>query len=445
MKKPETAPDWYKKELFDQVMEIRFNEDVESLVNSLNEKYYYWDKIKYYNTNVVDNVELLWAAVKLSRVVNAKKISFGQYKFNYNLTNSIQKGLHEFDLHIGGHLGTKSIIPNDDKRKYLVSSIMEEAIASSQIEGAVTTRKKAKEMLRKNAKPKTKSEQMIVNNYITINHIVLHQDDLLTTDKLLEVHKLIVNHTMDDILDEGRYRDNNEVSVIDAVDGEIVHLPPDFKEVPLLMDELIDFFNDKGGDLFIHPIIKGCIIHFMIGYIHPFVDGNGRAARALFYWYLLKNGYWLTEYLSISRLIVKSKNQYAQAFLYTETDSNDLTYFINYNLKTMELAYDSLREYIERKISEKKQIVNFQKIKGVNERQAILIKWIYEEPDLIFSVKEIENRLLVSNQTARTDLENLVHMGFLQIIDLNKKTKGFYKSDVFDAILAKEMPSNLIN
>ncbi|MBW8333018.1 MAG: Fic family protein [Prolixibacteraceae bacterium] len=115
------------------------------------------------------------------------------------------------------------------------------------------------------------------------------------------------------------------------------------------MNELFNFFNNTDAEQFIHPIVKGCIIHFMIGYIHPFVDGNGRTARALFYWYLLKNGYWLTEYLSISRLIIKSKTQYAQAFIYSEIDGNDLTYFIQYKIKIMQLAYDSLKEYIQKK------------------------------------------------------------------------------------------------
>lgn len=183
---------------------------------------------------------------------------------------------------------------------------------------------------------------------------------------------------MDDPDDEGRYRDNNDVNVVDAIDGEIVHIPPGFKEVSVLMDELLHFFNNDDPEKFIHPIIKGCIIHFMIGYIHPFADGNGRTARALFYWYLLKNGYWLTEYLSISRLIVKSKSQYAKAFIYTEVDENDLTYFLNYKMKVMKRAFDSLQEYIQRKIKEKKQSNTFQKIDGVNERQALILKWLVE-------------------------------------------------------------------
>lgn len=55
----------------------------------------------------------------------------------------------------------------------------------------------------------------------------------------------------------------------------------------------------------------------MIAYMHPFVDGNGRTARALFYWYMLKSGYWLTEYLSISRVIAKSKSP-MKMLIYTQ-------------------------------------------------------------------------------------------------------------------------------
>jgi Fic family protein len=347
------------------------------------------------------------------------------------LTDFIQKGLHDFDLYIGGNLSSDSTIPEDDKKIYLISSIMEEAIASSQIEGAVTTRKQAKEMLRKNAKPKSKSEQMVLNNYITIKHIVETKHESINTARLLEIHKLISNSTLADERDSGVFRYDNDIKLIDSTDGKVVHHPPDYKELPELMNALFNFFNNNDDSFFIHPIIKACIIHFMIGFIHPFVDGNGRTARALFYWYLLKNGYWLTEYLSISRLIVKSKSQYSRSFQYTEIDENDLTYFFDYKIKTMQLAYDDLRAYIQRKIKEKRTALVFNKIKDINERQALIIKWLVEEPNLLFSVKEIETRFTISNQTARTDLTDLAEKGYLELININKKTKAYCRSQIF--------------
>lgn len=438
MKAIEAPPPFLKKDL-SKVLELQKNEIVSSLIYKINEDYLYWDKIKYKNKGILEDPELLWAAVKLSRTLHAQKLSFGKYTFCYKLTDALYKNLHEFDLHIGGTLGTKSIVPEEDKKSYLISSIMEEAIASSQIEGAVTTRKEAKEMLRKNTKPRNKSQQMIVNNYRTIQHIVETKDEKLTLEKLLDIHRMVTYHTLDDSSDEGRFRTDNEVNVVDSTDGEVVYTPPEPTEIPALVEQLIVFFNTIDHTPFIHPIVKGCIIHFMIGYIHPFIDGNGRTARALFYWYLLKNGYWLTEYLSISQIIVKSKIQYAHAYLYTEIDDNDLTYFIHYKLKTMQQAFESLQNYIQRKINEKKKYVDIQKINGINERQARILNWLNEEPDLLFNVKEIEQRFVISNQTARMDLEDLVRMGYMETISLNKKTKAFCRAKNFDSLLKQEL------
>ncbi|MGF7141163.1 Fic family protein [Roseimarinus sediminis] len=411
-------------------------------IRIINNKYLYWDKVKYQaKSEDLSSIDL-WTAIKLTRSLDYKHLKFGKYKFAFSQTDYIQKILHEFDLNIGGNLGAQKLIPEQEKDKYLISSIMEEAIASSQIEGAVTTRKKAKEMLRKNDKPRSKSEQMILNNYRTIQTIVGWKSRALTTEQLLNIHKLISNNTLDDKEDEGKFRTTNDVYVVNHIDSEIVHTPPDHKEIPALIDEVCDFFNNDNHDFFIHPVIKGIILHFMIGYIHPFVDGNGRTARTLFYWYLLSKGYWLTEYLSISRLIVKSKNQYEYAYLYTENDDNDLTYFINYNLKTMDKAYDALRAYIQRKIDEKKYLTNFQRIQFINSRQAEILKWFYDEPHLLITVKEVETRLSTSNQTARTDLQQLLQQGYLELIQINKKKQAFARVPDFESKINEKTTHN---
>ena len=420
---------------FSKALKILKDKDCLKKIRAINDKYYYWDKVKYLSSDCSYPPIDLWKAVKLSRHIDYRYLHFGNYSFSFTQTDFIQRVLHEFDLNIGGNLGAQKIVPTEDKDKYLVSSIMEEAIASSQMEGAVTTRKKAKQMLRKNDKPRSKSEQMILNNYRTIQHIVSHRNENLTPDNLLVIHKLITSNTLQDKQDEGAYRNTNDIYVVNHIDSEIVHTPPDFKEIKGLIDQICDFFNNDNHEFFIHPVLKGIIIHFLIGYLHPFIDGNGRTARALFYWYLLSKGYWLTEYLSISRLIIKSKNQYEKAYLYTENDENDLTYFLYYNLKTMELAYEALRKYIQRKIEEKKYITDFIRISGINERQAEILKMFYDQANLIVTVKEIENRFVVSNQTARADLLLLVDKGFLEIIQANKKKQIFVRTENFEKLL----------
>ncbi|MBO9636234.1 MAG: Fic family protein, partial [Chitinophagaceae bacterium] len=155
------------------------------------------------------------------------------------------------------------------------------------------------------------------------------------------------------------------------------------------------------------------ILHFLIGYIHPFVDGNGRTARTVFYWYLLKHGYWLIEFMSVSRIILNSKAQYARAYLHTERDENDLTYFLIYNLKSIHKALDDLRKYIKRKSAEKQNALTLLRNTSFNDRQILLIQEMIQDRKIYFTVRKVQTKFRVSNQTARTDLSGLVEKEIL--------------------------------
>lgn len=425
----EKVPEYLEdKDTLSLSVKIRMSGDMKKI----DDDYLYWDKVKYLSKDI--DPQKFWNAVKWYRNLRASKIKFGKYYFKYFLTEHIQKLLHFFDLNIGGSLGSNIGIAETDKNKFIISSIMEEAIASSQMEGANTTRKKAKEIIQKELKPNTKSEQMIVNNYATMKYIVQNKNLELTPENLLIVHSLITKDTLQHENEEGFFRHNDEIFVANISNGEIIHVPPRHDEISELIDDLCIFFNEESQD-FIHPIIKGIMIHFMIGWIHQFTDGNGRTARSVFYWYMLKNGYWLTEYLSISRIIKDSKIQYEKAYLYTENDDNDLTYFINYNVKTMEKAFLALKNYIGEKQKEVIQASKYLKIPNVNERQAQLLKIVNEDSDRIFNVKELEKRFNVSNFTARQDLLGLVELGFLENIKVNKVKSNFIKSKDFEQII----------
>ena len=437
MKKIEPAPN-FKDLVPDNITDIIFNEEIGKLLHKINEEYYYWDKVKYQPIPDNINIDDVWRLVKIRRRSSNNTIQFGKYKFYWNLNNRLHEYLHFLDLNIGGTLESSSIISKTDKNRYLLSSIMEEAIASSKLEGAVTTRKHAKDMLRKSIKPRNVSEQMIYNNYITIQKIIEIKSDKLNMETLLDVHRLVTTNTLSSYKEEGFIRDNDDIKVIDTSDGTVVHTPPFTSELEVLLKDLFNFFNDDDDKFFIHPIIKATIIHFMIGFIHPFADGNGSTGRALFYWYLLKKQYWLTEYLSISRLILRSKGQYARAFIYTEIDDLDLTYFISYNLRTMKLAFEELRIYIKRKNEEKMQLSSFLGIDGLNYRQALILEWFTHEKELLLTVKEVEKRLGISNVSARTDLNELVEKKYLLIRSINKVTRGYVKGEKFELLLNRE-------
>ena len=412
----------------DNILRIFLNHENSSIVSKINDEYYYWDKVKYHTPKGIAP-EDFWAAVKYLRKSNYKKYSFYTCELSLFETNKMQEILHNIDMNFGGVLASSSIIPDKNKQYYLLSSIMEEAIASSQMEGASTTRKVAKEMLRKQAKPKDKSQQMILNNYNTIRYLSAHKDQGLTPELLLNIHKQITENTLDNPEDEGRFRTDDNIFVVNGITGEVAHDPPSYKQIEDSIIQLCIFINED--KTFIHPIIKAIILHFMISYLHPFVDGNGRTARSLFYWYMLKKGYWLTEYLSISRIIYKSKGQYEKAFLYTEHDDFDLGYFVNYNLKVFSEAFKELKLYLERKAQENAAILEF-RIPGVNERQLQIIKICAEKPSSMFTSKDLETRFNVSVKTIRSDLEGLVSAGLMEPVPLNKRLTGYTRSKNFE-------------
>jgi Fic family protein len=427
------APDSQKQI---EAIQMLTDPQLQPLFQKINSEYLYWDKAKYIIPTGI-NKQTLWLAVKIQRKLSAQTINFGNYTFYFSITKNMLALLHDFDMNLGGSLGTKSIIPTTDKNYYLINSIMEEAIASSQMEGASTTRRIAKDMLRKQKKPINKSQQMIVNNYETISKISKNKQLDFSIDTLLDIHHSIANKTLDKPEEEGVFRKNDDIYVIDGITGSVAHTPPSYTEINKMIEDLCEFANNDNNNNFVHPIIKGIIIHFVLAYIHPFVDGNGRTARSLFYWYMIKKGYWLTEYLSISRIIYTNKKAYEKAFLYTENDGNDLSYFIQYHLYVMKKAYEDLKKYLQRKIDEQQNILRFTDISNINERQRYVLRTLSESKRTLFTPKELATQFDISARSARTDLQELVTMGYLRATNLNKRAIGYIKSDQFELLLSK--------
>lgn len=394
------------------------------VVDKVNADYEYWDKAKYKKLPEGFTPQMLWTNVKASRLRSTIPV-WNKYGINLCVTSQMQRLCHEFDMKFGSFWEVEGDSQSAEKKYYLSSSLMEEAIYSSKMEGASTTRIVAKDMLRKKKSPQNKSQQMIVNNYNTIQYIVEHKEQPLTEELLLTIHRLMTEKTLDNPEDAGRFRTNDKVVVADMVEGDIIYTPPSFQEIPEFVESLCNFFNNDNPRTFIHPIIRGIIVHFMLAFMHPFVDGNGRTARALFYWYMLKEGYKLTEYMSISRVIAKSKENYEKSFRYVENDGNDMGYFVAYNLKALETSFQQLREYIQRKQQEKKAASTFMMAGNINYRQAIVLQRLKDEPDTIFTVKDVQELFSVSSMTARKDLADLVQQGYLTEIAINKVTRGY--------------------
>ena len=396
------------KKLFDIDYIIRYKE-----VDSKG-KYLYWDQFKW-RIDKNDDKEKAWFATKWARSTKLKTILLRDKidkPFYFCMPDTLQAKLFKIS-----NLAGQGIIPhNSIKNQYLISSlIMEEAISSSQLEGASTTRKIAKEILVSERKPKTQDEQMIVNNYLLMKEILRIKDEELSVDMILSLHQIATHETDDNGNVAGELRENDNIVIMDR-DDNILHQPPLVSELPKRLQLLCDFANEehagKNNSMFIHPIVKAIILHFMIGYDHPFSDGNGRTARALFYWFMLKNGFDYFEYISISKFLKEAPKKYSMSYLYSEMDDNDLTYFIYYQVDIILRAIDDLLDYLQKKSLEYEEITNILKDSYLNEQlnfvQKDIIKKAIKNPGRVFNGLEISVDYDIAPTTARKYLNELV-------------------------------------
>jgi len=382
--------------------------------------YLHWDDLRHRPPPDDLTLREWWLGVKLSRLAQRRMLPLRNAEgtpFFYALPDSVLEQLHQIDQRASGEIVLSEAVADEGtRRRYLVNSLMEEAIASSQIEGASTTRRVAKEMQRTGRGPRDVSERMILNNYRAIMRIGTLRTEPLTPERVLELHRIVRDGTLDDPESAGRLQRPGEerVAVYDPADNTLLHAPPPAEQLPGRLEQLCLFANGDPPEPFIHPVIRAIMVHLWLAYDHPFEDGNGRTARALFYWVMASQGYWLTEYLSISRLLNRAPAQYRRAFLLTETDELDATYFIAYQLEIVIRAIEELHAYLRSKMRELQQTERLLRRSELNHRQLALLGHALRHPDADYTYQSHATSHRVVRQSARRDLLELADEGYLQ-------------------------------
>ena len=389
-------------------------------------KYRHWETLRHLSPPKGFTNEEWWGAIKLVRQAALKPLPLADaanQQFRYAVTDMIARLLHEIDLGAGGNIGMPDPIANPQTRsQYVMHSLFQEAVTSSQLEGAATTRAVAKEMLRTGRPPRTLGERMILNNYRTMQRIAEWKQHELDEQLIFEMHRMVTEGTLDDASAAGRFRRADEkITVQDAITGEVFHSPPPAGQLQARFKKLCDFANGSILDVgkphgrFVHPVVRAILLHFWLAYDHPFVDGNGRTARALFYWSMLRQGYWLFEFVSISEILVKAPAQYATSFLYTESDNNDATYFLHYQCQVIRRAIASLHEYLERKSKELRETeIVMRGATDLNHRQQALLAHAMRHPGTRYTVEGHRRSHAIAYETARYDLLGLSNARLLE-------------------------------
>jgi Fic family protein len=406
------------------------------------DSYPHWDKLRYLAQPRGLSSEQWWLKVKLARGDEFRRLPLTDKEgnpFGFTLPDIVLRHLHHVDQRCSGEVGMDEVVTSEREagRRFLVNSLMEEAIRSSQLEGATTSRVVAKEMLRSGRAPHDRSERMILNHFRALEFMREDMGNELTLDSILELHRIVTEDTLRDPAAAGRLQRPGEprVAVFDRDGEDPVHIPPPAEQLPERIELLCKFANEGDGEPFVHPVLRAILLHFWIAYDHPFEDGNGRTARILFFWAMQSRGYWLAEYLPISRLIRNAPAKYGRAFMEAETDGGDTTYFLIHQLQVIERAIADLHVYLDRKVSEVRDVERLlQDHPSLNGRQLALLIDAVRRPSAIYSFESHARSHRVSNETARADLRALAESGFL-----SSRRKG--RKHVFEP--ARDLPELL--
>ncbi|GAA1418060.1 Fic family protein [Catellatospora coxensis] len=421
MRRPMAPPPW--PEVVERIANSGALPRLMSVFPELRESqpYRHWDELRHRQPpDKVETIEEWWFLTKLSRASGMRDLPLKDLdggKFRYNLPDEVLRELDFGASYLRGRIAVNEQVTNPATREqYLVGSLMEEAITSSQLEGASTSKRVAKEMIQSGRQPRDRSERMILNNYYAMERVSQLRDEPLTVEVICELHRLVTEGTLDNPDCAGRFQlvSEERVGVFDD-QGQLLHEPPPAEEIESRMAQLCAFANEESSKYYLPGVLRALAIHFMVGYIHPFEDGNGRTARILFYWSMLNKGYWLTEFISVSSLLNAAKVQYGRSFLYTETDEGDLTYFFIYHLSILHRCIDQLNSYLARKAEEMSEVRNLlaREEENFNARQIAVIRNALRNSTFPYSVQSHMRAHRIAMETARKDLVELEEASLL--------------------------------
>lgn len=340
------------------------------------------------------------------------------------LTPAMQIAMSEADRHtstaalewLSAQIGEQRQI------QYLLNDLSEdEAISSSQLEGAATTTRVAKDLLKRQLGPRSPDEKMIVGNFRMMHFAWNHRDKPLSIELITDMHRIGVEGIDDEKYQPGIFRADDTVVVADA-DGNVVHTPPPAEGLERRLESLVQWANANHHDIessqYLHPLIKAVLLHFAIGYEHPFRDGNGRVARSLLYWYLFKQDFAAFRYIAISTLLKAAPIQYGKSYLYSETDQLDLTYFVDYQCRIITRAIGEFKKACQRAMDSIREFNVFLYESGLyrqlNDKQKTVLQVAKSGIATHFTADNVSENLGCSYNTAASVLNGLVEKQLFQ-------------------------------
>ncbi len=330
--------------------------------------------------------------------------------FWFVLTPTLQEYLHQVDSR--GKDSLYSVVKAEIQAELTEQALVEEAMFSSVIEGAFSTIARARELIVEGKAPRDTSDQMVANNGRVMRYVLEQREASCSLALMHAIQRMVTEKTLEHEADAGRFREG-PVYVVNQRRQTIYEAPPADTVQPS-MEALILWINGGAQQPFVHPILRAAVIHTYLVYVHPYVDGNGRTARAMFYWYLLKHRYEFFRYFSISSIIQETRERYYKVLKDMEDHDADATYVLLYMAESVVRAIEVILQRITERYRRDILFANIRERHIIlNERQTRFLKYLTLSKEQRGAIAKYQKDFKVVYETARRDLAQLEALGIL--------------------------------
>ena len=347
------------------------------------------------------------------------------FKPNFTINNNILNALIEIEQ-IKDKIKNYQITPTIIKT--LRESVKLQSIHySTMIEGNRLTQQEVQEVIQNNKTitGKQRDEKEIKGYYLALNFVEQNNKKIITEDIIKKIHALVVGEGRNSVKPTS-YRDGQNV-IRDSISGRTVYMPPETKDVPLLMKEFVEYINNN-IDIMPTPILAS-IVHYQFATIHPYYDGNGRTARLLTNLILYKKDYDLNGIYSLEEYYAKNLQDYYEAISVGEHHNyyfgrveDDITKWIEYFILGMLDSFKNIQKHTEQINNNSDNNKNKLFRSLTPQQRKVLI--LFEDKDVITS-NDIAELFNFTQRSARNLAKKLVEENFLQIENVANKNRSF--------------------
>ncbi|MFR3529194.1 MAG: Fic family protein [Lachnospiraceae bacterium] len=347
------------------------------------------------------------------------------------LTNEILRRIAEIDEN-RFFLGTLKL-PSVTKNRLRKNSKKKSSYASNKIEGNPLTEQQANEAIDSDPhKHFLKPEQEIRNYFLALNLLEekLKKKERFSKEMLLEIQAIVEKGASKEKLGlRGPMPPGVLFAVYDSETGRPEYIPPEYTDIPALLDELVEYVNTTDD----HPLIIAAVVHYQLVTIHPFEDGNGRTARLMSGYILDLYGYGFQGIGSLEEYFAYDPDEYYDSLqmglpaLYYSGRENPPhpEIWVNYFLKMMGLYSKKVCELS--KASGEDELAG--SLSWLNVKEKEFLAFLLQKKLYHFTPIEVSKMIGVTNKTVINRCVKLVDLGFLIPIIVKTRIRSYQISD----------------